>query len=70
MKQTKLVKLFSILLALTMIFALAACSSTDTTTEESTTAAAEIVWCDENGKELYRQQIELIEPEGSEEYGA
>ena len=41
MKQTKLVRLFSILLALTMIFALAACTNTNTTTEESTTAAAE-----------------------------
>ena len=28
------------------------------------------VWCDENGKELYQQEIELIEGEGSEGYGA
>ena len=41
-----------------------------TKNDRSTTAAAEIVWCDENGNELYRQQIELIEPERSEEYGA
>ena len=39
MKQTKLVRLFSILLALTMIFALAACSNTNTTTDETTAAA-------------------------------
>ena len=36
----------------------------------SATAEAEIVWYDENGNELYRQQIELIETEGSEYYGA
>ena len=36
----------------------------------SATAAAEIHWCDENGKELYQQEIELIEGEGSEEHGA
>ena len=34
-------------------------------------AAAEIRWHDENGKVLYRQEIELIEKrEGSEEHGA
>ena len=34
-------------------------------------ASAEIVWYDEGGAELYRQQIELIgQGEGSEEYGA
>ena len=36
-----------------------------------TTASAEVIWCDENGNELYRQQIELLDQgEGSEEYGA
>ena len=39
MKTNKLVKLFSILLALTMIFALAACTNTNTTTDETTAAA-------------------------------
>ena len=39
MKTNKLVRLFSILLALTMIFALAACTNTNTTTNEATTAA-------------------------------
>ena len=35
------------------------------------TASAEIVWCDENGNELYRQQIELLEQgEGSKGNGA
>ena len=36
----------------------------------STTATAEIFWGDDNGNVLYRQQIELIEGEGSEDYGA
>ena len=38
--------------------------------DRSSTAAAEIIWYDENGTELYRQQINLIEREGSEHYGA
>ena len=40
MKQ-RLVKLFSILLALTMIFALAACTNTNTTTARITTRPTE-----------------------------
>ncbi len=40
------------------------------TEEETCTAEAEIVWYDADGNELYRQQIELIESEGREHYGA
>ena len=39
------------------------------TDEGKCTAEAEIVWYDDSGNELYRQQIDLIESEGSEHYG-
>ncbi len=38
------------------------------------TAAAEVVWYDKDGSELYRQEFDLLKPaasaEGSEENGA